>query len=93
MSINPFKALDVRPEATQQEIVLAVVKALRKREYSAKEIADAQKELMHPHLRKAAEFIYTMNLHPGTMEVEAWDLSGYGADELEALSCFDKRPG
>lgn len=91
MSLNPFKVLAVRPAATQQEIVLAVVHALRKREYSAKEIADAQKELMNPQLRKAAEFVYTMNLPPGTMEFSARDLAAEDADELAALSCFDKR--
>lgn len=92
MSLNPFMVLAVRPEATQQEIVLAVVQALRKREYSAKEIADAQKELMNPHIRKTAEFIYTMDLLPGSIVFNAWALSEEDADELDALSCFDKRP-
>lgn len=90
MSLNPFLVLAVRPEATQQEILLAVVQALRKRKYSAKEIADAQKELMDPHLRKAAEFIYVMDFPPGSLELQAWTFPEVDSDELDALSCFDK---
>ena len=59
--MNPFRVLKIPKEATQQEIMQAVPLALQRKEFTAREIADAQKELMNPRSRKVAEFVYFLD--------------------------------
>lgn len=55
--MNPYKILQIPKDATQNEIILSVTRALKRKEYSAREIAHAQKILMYPRSRKTTDFI------------------------------------
>ncbi len=46
--MDPFKILKIKYDADSAEIMKAVVVALKKKEYSAHQIVDAQKKLLHP---------------------------------------------
>jgi len=94
--MNPFRVLKVSREATQQEIIQAVPLALQRKEYTAREIADAQKELMNPRSRRVAEFIYFL-------DNQRWSTQGAKLEgkllkermtisDLPLLHSFDKFP-
>lgn len=98
--MNPYRILKIPKEATQQEIMQAVPLALQRKEFTAREIADAQKELMNPRSRKVAEFIYFLDsrrwLAQGTKLAQGvkdeGGLSGeqMSISDLPLLHCFDK---
>lgn len=54
---NPYDVLDVSIDATKLQIVQAVKKAMLKKKYKPKEIAEAQKILMDPNKRIEVDFM------------------------------------
>uniref|UniRef100_UPI004056914F hypothetical protein n=1 Tax=Candidatus Electrothrix sp. TaxID=2170559 RepID=UPI004056914F len=69
-SHNPYRLLNVSPEATAQEIVQASAVALRENTCSAHDIAEARKQLMHPATRRLLDFIYTVDVEPLLRDAE-----------------------
>lgn len=55
---NPYKILGISQDATHQEILAAVAKALKNRIYSAKEVAEARATLSKPASRLSADFTF-----------------------------------
>ncbi|MGL4493081.1 MAG: hypothetical protein ACRCT5_09560 [Tannerellaceae bacterium] len=55
---NPYKVLNLSPDANNSEIARAQIHALRKKEYSIKEITEAQAALRKPSTRLAADFFF-----------------------------------
>ena len=62
--MNPYKILDLDPGASKRDIIQAAATAMRKKEYTGKEVAEAQRELMNPISRAAHEFIDLMDVVP-----------------------------
>jgi hypothetical protein len=62
--MNPYEVLQVQPQAGPKEIMQAAALALRQRRYAAREIAEAQKQLMDPKQRPVLDFIYSVDLSP-----------------------------
>lgn len=67
--MNPFRILELPGGSSSQEILLAVTRALQKKAYSVREIAEAQKELMNPRSRQVAEFLYFISLESFTEDM------------------------
>ncbi|GAH63328.1 unnamed protein product [marine sediment metagenome] len=55
--MNPYKVLDTKQGVEKGEIIQAAARAMRKKAYTAREIAIAQKALMNPISKAAHEFI------------------------------------
>jgi hypothetical protein len=55
--MNPYEILELDHRATKAEILRAVARALRLRQHSAYQIAQAQKALLPPVTRSAHEFL------------------------------------
>ncbi|MFH0926082.1 MAG: hypothetical protein V1872_10735 [bacterium] len=70
MNQNPYKILYVSSDASNEEIIQAVSYALQRRAFSAREIADAQKELMNPNTRKVADFVYFLGAQQWNKDIE-----------------------
>ena len=62
--MNPYQLLNISPQATAREIVQASALALRENKHSARDIAEARKELMNPVTRRLLDFLYTVDLSP-----------------------------
>ncbi len=62
--MNPYKILRVNQTSTKSEIIQAVAMAMRERKYDCKEIAEAQRRLMHPVFREVDEFMHLLNPIP-----------------------------
>jgi hypothetical protein len=62
--MNPYQLLNISPQATAREIVQASALALRENKHSARDIAEARKELMNPVTRRLLDFIYTVDVEP-----------------------------
>ena len=60
--MNPFKILNIKRDASNKEIICAAAIAMRDRQYSAKEIAQAQKMLLDPVSRACHEFLHFIDL-------------------------------
>ncbi len=80
--MNPYQLLNISPEATAREIVQASALALREKNSSARDIAEARKELMNPTTRRLLDFIYTVDIEPllrdareGSVVLEQRDIS------------------
>ena len=63
--MDPFRILELTPDASSREILQAAALALRKRQYSGHEIALAQKELLDPVKRQAHAFVHSLELEQG----------------------------
>ena len=55
---NPYTVLNLAQGASNKEILQAVAHAMRLRKYSTREIAEAQRILMKPASRLAADFTF-----------------------------------
>lgn len=55
---KPYTVLDISQDATNQEIILSVAKAMKNRVYSTREIAEARTILSKPASRLAADFTF-----------------------------------
>ncbi|WP_417910687.1 hypothetical protein [Candidatus Electronema sp. PJ] len=60
--MNPFKVLNLRRDASAQEVVQGAALALRKKQHSAREIAEARQLLMDPKTRPIISFLYSADL-------------------------------
>jgi hypothetical protein len=56
--MNPFKVLEIAGDASKAEIVQAASLALRRRAFSALQVATAEKMLLDPVRRAEAKFLY-----------------------------------
>lgn len=65
---NPYQVLDINQDATNQEIIKAQISAMRKQQYSTREIAEARVLLSKPANRLAADF--TFPIFPPQKEIE-----------------------
>lgn len=65
---NPYQVLDINQDATNQEIIKAQILAMRKQQYSTREIAEARVLLSKPANRLAADF--TFPIFPPKKEIE-----------------------
>lgn len=55
--VNPYDVLAVAEGASAAEITIAFKKAMQKKKYSVKQIAEARKQLMNPQQRLMADFL------------------------------------
>ena len=55
---NPYKVLNVSQDANSSEIMRAMALAMRNRQYSPREIAEARATLSKPATRLAADFTF-----------------------------------
>ena len=62
--MNPYRLLNISPQASAREIVQASARALRENKHSARDIAEVRKELMNPVTRRLLDFIYTVDAEP-----------------------------
>jgi hypothetical protein len=62
--MNPYKVLDLTAKAGPKEILAAAAAALRHKEHSALEIAQARQQLMDPKLRPLLDFICFVDTEP-----------------------------
>ncbi|XCN75249.1 MAG: hypothetical protein Q3M24_11115 [Candidatus Electrothrix aestuarii] len=69
--MNPYQLLNISPQATAREIVQASALALRENKHSARDIAEARKELMNPVTRRLLDFIYTVDVEPLLKDVQS----------------------
>ena len=87
--MNPYTVLNLDHTATPRDIVQAGVTALREKKYSAREVAEARKQLMNPQTRLILDFVHTA--HPEQLIVKR-DRSlspAVSVGELERLTLFD----
>lgn len=94
--MNPYKVLNINHDATPRDIVQAAAKALRKKEYSARDVAEAGKKLMDPKVRLILDFVYSVDLDPLLYDSKINDINGSvarmeKADELKRLTIFDNQ--
>ncbi|MCI5223365.1 MAG: hypothetical protein D3924_11995 [Candidatus Electrothrix sp. AR4] len=89
--MNPYKILHITPEATPREIVQAAASALRDKKYSARDIAEARKQLMNPATKLILDFVHSVDLEPLIKDAakvvhaeEALDI-----EQMERLDIFD----
>lgn len=68
--MNPFKMLNIDPDASKQEIIRAVALGMRERKYSAHELAQAQKLLLDPVSASVQTFLHCIDLDPLKAQVE-----------------------
>lgn len=69
---NPYLVLGVSQDASNQDIIRAVAVAMRKREYSTREIAEARTILSKPSSRLAADFTFPIfSKRKNISEIEA----------------------
>jgi hypothetical protein len=97
--MNPYRLLNITPEATPREIVQASALALRENKHSARDIAEARKQLMNPATKFILDFIHTVDFEPLLDDVR----KGLGKSEegkegeesefvhLKRLDIFDKQ--
>ena len=62
--MNPYRLLNISPQASAREIVQASARALRENKHSARDIAEARKELMNPVTKRLLDFLYTVDAEP-----------------------------
>ncbi|MCI5165925.1 MAG: hypothetical protein D3903_07480 [Candidatus Electrothrix sp. GM3_4] len=94
--MNPYRLLNITPEATPRDIVQASALALRENKHSARDIAEARKQLMNPATKFILDFIHTVDFEPLLDDVR----KGLGKSEegkgsefvhLERLDILDKQ--
>ncbi|WP_339134017.1 MAG: hypothetical protein WGN25_14280 [Candidatus Electrothrix sp. GW3-4] len=86
--MNPYRILNISPQATSREIVQASARALREDKHSARDIAEARKQLMNPATRRLLDFIHTVDLEPLLNEVRK-GLGELEGVEKEAITRFE----
>ncbi len=69
--MDPYRVLELKPEAEKRDIIQAAALALRKRRYSGHEIALAQKELLDPVKKQAHAFLCRLDLEAESLEPDA----------------------
>lgn len=70
---NPYHILKVSQDADKKEIQKAKMLAMKERKYSLPEIANAERQLLDPNKRLAANFLYPSKItakRPQKIEVD-----------------------
>jgi hypothetical protein len=86
--VNPYKVLDLSAQAEAKDIIAAAAKAMREKKYSAREIAEARRQLMNPKLRPLLDFICFADAEP-LLRPASPPAAPCSADALERLDVFD----
>ena len=91
--MNPFKVLDVKRDAGKKNIIAAAAAALKKRKFSALEIATAQKQLLNPETRADLEFLYFADpvLEPLQIALSFPAERVPRVEDMNRLDIFDER--
>ncbi|MBT4525200.1 MAG: hypothetical protein HOC24_01475 [Deltaproteobacteria bacterium] len=87
--MNPYKILNLKQNASKQEIVKAAVGALREKKYSGKEIAIAQRQLLSSESRAVIDFQTFINTDLIKKKVTLLPSSVKTSPILERLTIFD----
>lgn len=89
---NPYEILEVSQDASTAQILKAMTMALRKRQYSNTEIAQANAQLRKPATRLAADFTFPIfesyeNMEPliAALQPEIIDINSINADAYNSL--------
>ncbi|CAK8720150.1 hypothetical protein KKHLCK_09335 [Candidatus Electrothrix laxa] len=88
--MNPYRLLNISPEATPREIVQASALALRENKHSARDIAEARKQLMNPATRRLLDFIHTVDVEP-LLSDAGEGLASFEQISFERVDIFDKQ--
>jgi len=88
--MNPYKILNIDDGAEKRDVVQAAALALRQRRYSAREVAMAQKELLHPVSSAAHQFLQVVELKPFMERVTLKYPKTPRLSDLKRLSIFDE---
>ena len=89
---NPYTVLGISQDATNQEIILSVAKAMKSRVYSTREVAEARATLSKPASRLAADFTFPIfpqkekiNLIEPTLRATGITLDSLNPDKYDSL--------
>ncbi len=88
--MNPYKILNINSNVTKADIILAVTTAMRERQYSASEIAHAQKELLNNISKAAHDFIQFLDIEPFLTAIDLTPPKLTLPGAIERLSLFDE---
>ena len=88
--MNPYKILDIDASAEKRDVVQAAALALRQRHFSAKEVAVAQKELLHPVSKAAHGFLQFLDLKSFVKPINFECPKRPPLSDLKRLSVFDE---
>ncbi len=86
--MNPFKMLGLGAEADAEDVMQAAALALREKRHSARDIAEARRQLMEPELRPVLAFLYFTDTEPLLRSLER-SKPPLPADPLRRLDIFD----
>ncbi len=92
--MNPFKILNIGPGASKKEIIQAAARAMREKEFTGREIAQAQKMLIEPASRAAQAFLHCIDVNPLKDRIVVKKPDGLGRPDssgLSRLSIFDEQ--
>lgn len=93
--MNPYRVLNINHDAAPRDIVQAAAMALREKKYSARDVAEARKQLMDPKVRLVLDFVHSVDIDPLIHDTNVNDSTGSATalvgmvDELERLTIFD----
>ena len=89
---NPYTILGISQDATNQEIILSVAKAMKSRIYSTREVAEARATLSKPASRLAADFTFPIfaqkreiNLIEPTLKATGISINSLNPDKYDSL--------
>ncbi len=93
--MNPYKVLAINHDAIPRDIVQAAAIALRERKCSAREVAEARKQLMDPEARLILDFVHYVDIESlmksGNDSPDHAAVLADGIEELERLTIFDSQ--
>jgi hypothetical protein len=87
--MNPYKILNLKQNASKQEIVKAAAAALREKKFSGKKIAIAQRQLLSSESRAIIDFQLFINTDLIKKKVTLLPSSAKTSPILERLTIFD----
>ena len=91
--MNPFKILNIGPDASKKKIIQAVARAMREKKIDGRQIAQAQKMLIEPASRATQAFLYCLDVNPIKDRIVVKKPDGLGRPDiagLSRLSIFDE---
>ncbi len=88
--MNPYRILEVDRGADKKQVILAASAALRKRRFSAKEVALAQKELLDPASRSVHDFLHFVDMEFADVGLSPKKAFHRPSVDLQRLSVFDE---
>lgn len=88
--MNPYSILELSTKAEAKDIIAAAAEAMQVKKYSAREIAEARRQLMNPKLRPLLDFICFADVEPLLRPADPLAKS-CSPDDLERLDIFAKQ--